>query len=93
MLTLDSARTEFRSLPLLVHVGLAILLIGGVADIAAHLEVVGHAGDGHEHTASELSAHLIGFVGMVVILLGVVTDGVRQAYLGHSVGDFSRGGM
>jgi hypothetical protein len=32
-------------------------------------------------------------VGMVVILLGVVTDGVRQAYLGHSVGDSSRGGM
>jgi hypothetical protein len=72
---------------------MAILAIGGLADVVAHLEVAGHTGHGHEHTASELSAHLIGFVGMVVILLGVVLDGVRQAYLGRAVGDSSRGGM
>jgi hypothetical protein len=93
MLTLERARTELRSLPLLVHLGLAILLIGGLADVTAHLEVTGHTGHGREHTASELSAHLIGFVGMVVILLGVVVDGARRAYLGRSAGDPSTGGM
>jgi hypothetical protein len=93
MLTLERIRTELHSLPLLVHMGLAILVIGGLADVVAHLEVAGHAGPAHDHTASELSAHLIGFVGMVVILLGVVMDGVRQVYLGRSVEDSSRGGM
>ena len=93
MLTLERARAELRGLPLLVHLGLAILVLGGFADLVAHLEATGHAGHGHEHTVSELSAHLIGFVGMVVILLGVVVDGVRQAYLDRSVEDTSKGGM
>ncbi|MCZ7538313.1 MAG: hypothetical protein FIA92_10750 [Chloroflexi bacterium] len=60
-----------------------ILVIGGLADVAAHLEAAGHADDLHEHTTSELTAHLIGFVGMVVILLGVVLDGVRRTYRGR----------
>lgn len=82
MLTLERARDEFLSLPLLVHVGLVILVVGGFADVVAHVEAAGHADHVHEHTASELSAHLIGFVGMVVVLLGVVLDGVRRTYLG-----------
>jgi hypothetical protein len=71
---------EFVSLPLLTRIGLVILILGGLADVAAHLEAAGHAEHFHEHTTSELSAHLIGFVGMVVILLGVVLDGVRRTY-------------
>ena len=93
MLTLERVRTELFSLPLLARVGLVILVLGGLADVVAHLEAVDHPGHGHEHAASELSAHLIGFVGMVVILLGVVVDGVRRAYPGYSAGDSSTGGM
>ena len=74
---------ELISLPLLTRVGLVILVIGGLADVVAHLEVVGHTEHLHEHTTSELSAHLIGFVGMVVILLGVLLDGVRRTYRSH----------
>lgn len=85
MLTLERVRGEFLRLPFLVHVGLAVLVLGGLADVAAHLGAAGHTDDLREPTASELSAHLVGFVGMVVILLGVVIDGVRRS-LGHPAG-------
>ena len=71
---------------MLTRVGLVILVIGGLADIAAHLEAAGQTDHLHEHTTSELSAHLIGFVGMVVILLGVVLDGVRRTFGGRQDG-------
>jgi hypothetical protein len=83
MLTLERLRTEALSLPTLARLGLVILVIGGLADIAAHLEAVGRADHLHEHSTSELSAHVIGFVGMVLILLGVVLDGVRRSYRGR----------
>ena len=79
MLTLERAWHEVFRFPLVTRIGLVILLIGGFADVAAHLDAAGHAEHLHEHTASELSAHLIGFVGMVVILLGVVLDGARRS--------------
>ena len=73
------------ALPLLVRIGLVVLVLGGVADVAAHLAAAGQAGHaaGHSagHTPDELAAHLQLFVGMVLILLGVVVDGVRQARL------------
>lgn len=87
MLTLERARMELISLPLLARVGLVILVLGGLADVVAHLEAASHADHLHEHSASELSAHLIGFVGMVVILLGVVLDGVRRTYRSHPARD------
>ena len=68
MLALESAWHEVFSLPLVTRIGLVILVLGGFADVAAHLEAAGHTEHLHEHTTSELSAHLIGFVGMVVIL-------------------------
>jgi hypothetical protein len=77
MLTLDRVRAEFLSLPLLTRIGLLILVLGGFADVVAHLAAAGHPEHVHEHTASELSAHLIVFVGMVAILLGIVLDGAR----------------
>lgn len=86
MLALERIRTELLSLPFLVRIGLAILVVGGLADVVAHLEAAGPGDHLHEHTASELSAHLIGFAGMVVILLGVVLDGVRRTYRGHRDG-------
>jgi len=78
MLTLERARREALSLPLLTRIGFVILAAGGLADVAAHLEAAGHVGHLDEHTAGELSAHLVAFVGMVVILLGVVVDGARR---------------
>jgi hypothetical protein len=93
MLTLERLGGQLRSLPTLVHAGLAILVLGGLADVVAHLEAAGHADHLHEHTASELSAHLIGFVGMVVILLGVVMDGLRQTYRGRPEETSTNGGL
>jgi hypothetical protein len=77
MLIIDRAR-ELASLPLLVKIGLVLMAFAGFADVVAHLEG-GADGHLHAHTASEAAAHLAGFVSMVVILLGVVVDGVRQA--------------
>ena len=92
MLTLERVAAELRALPLLVRIGLVILVIGGFADVVAHLEAAGHADHLHEHTAAEISAHLIGFVGMVVVLLGVVVDGARRTHLGLSAEESSKGG-
>jgi hypothetical protein len=87
MLTLERIRAELLSLPTLTRIGLLILVIGGIADVVAHLEVSSHIGHTHEHSASELSAHLIGFVGMVVILLGIVLDGLQRTRRSRSGAD------
>jgi hypothetical protein len=39
---------------------------------------------------AEFQAHLIGFVGMVVVLLGVVVDGLRRTRPGRSAGNTAR---
>ena len=69
------------------------MALGGLADVAAHLEAAGHIEHLHEHTASELSAHLLGFVGMVVVLLGVVLDGLRRQYVVRPAARGPRRGM
>ena len=79
MLTLERARSQFVSLPLLVHAGLVVVALGGLADLVTHLVGAGAAADLHGHTAPELAAHLTAFVGMVVILLGVVIDGAQRS--------------
>lgn len=90
MLTLERVRWELSGLPLLARVGLVVLLLGGFADLVAHLDAGSLAGHSHGPSA-ELSAHAIAFMGMVLILLGVVVDGVRQTRLGRSAGDTSKG--
>lgn len=81
MLALERWLRELAQLPLLARLGLLVLGLGGLADVVAHLEASvvegGHAAHLHEHTPAELAAHLIGFAGMVLVLLGVVVDGVR----------------
>ena len=81
MLALDRGVRELISLPVITRIGLVIMVVGGLADVAAHLEAAGHTEHLHEHTPSELSAHLIGFVGMVVVLLGILLDGLRRQYV------------
>jgi hypothetical protein len=92
MLTIETDRPSFRSLPALARAGLAVLAFGGLADLVAHLGLPAEAGHGHGFTAAEVEAHLVVFVGMVLILLGVVIDGVRRAHLGRSAGN-RKGGM
>lgn len=64
---------------MLVRGGVAGLVFSGFADVIAHLEAGGHADHLHAHTSAELSAHLLGFVSMVVIFAGVVIDGARRS--------------
>ena len=62
--------------PLGSKVGLAVMAFGMVADLVAHLS----SSPIHSHggmTGPELSAHLVVFVGMALVLFGVVIDGVH----------------
>lgn len=91
MLTIERGRRGFAALPQLARIGVAVLALGGLADVMAHLEAVDHAAHLHEHTAAQISAHLVAFVGMVLILVGVVHDGVRRTSLGRRRRGTSKG--
>jgi hypothetical protein len=64
-------------LPLGSKIGFAVMVLGIAADLVAHLDP---ALDHHHGgvTGPELSAHLVVFVGMALVLIGVVIDGVRS---------------
>lgn len=78
MLTIENLRRGAEDVPSPARAGLGGLLVAGVTDLIAHLQVGEVAGHVHQHTSTELSAHLAGFVSMVIVLAGVVLDGVRQ---------------
>jgi hypothetical protein len=66
-----------HQLPLGSKIGLTVMVLGIAADLVAHLDPAldhGHGGV----TGPELSAHLVVFVGMALVLIGVVIDGVRS---------------
>jgi hypothetical protein len=66
-----------HELPLGSKIGFAVMGLGIAADLVAHLDP---ALD-HQHggvTGPELSAHLVVFLGMALVLIGVVVDGVRS---------------
>lgn len=79
MLTIESMRRPIRdaqSFPLLSRAGLLLMLVAGAFDVFVHLiagEHAGHHGFGPEHVA-----HLLGVVGMVLVLTGVVVYGARR---------------
>ena len=80
----------FGAIPLLVRIGMVVLVFGGFADLTAHVAAFGPA-DGAanhpgSHTPDEVAAHVVVFVGMVVILLGVVVDGAKRSRLARRVG-------
>jgi hypothetical protein len=81
MFSIARIRPQFAALPLLVRIGLAVMVFAGLGDMVVHLEATDHVGHLHEHTSAELQAHLTGFVGMVLVFVGVVADGVRQQRL------------
>jgi hypothetical protein len=66
-----------HQLPLGSKLGFAVMVPGIAADLVAHLDP---ALDHHHGgvTGPELSAHLVVFVGMALVLIGVVVDGVRS---------------
>lgn len=69
------SRTAHR-LPIGSQIGLAVMALGIAADLVAHLDpALDHHHGGP--TGPELSAHLVVFVGMALVLIGVVIDGVR----------------
>ena len=81
------------AIPLLARIGLVVLVFGGFADLTAHVAAFGPAaGTGGTadhtggHTPDEVAAHVVVFVGMVVILLGVVVDGAKRSRLARRVG-------
>jgi hypothetical protein len=64
-------------LPVGSRIGLGVMALGIAADVVAHLDPTLD----HHHgavTGPELSAHLVAFVGMALVLIGVVVDGVRS---------------
>jgi hypothetical protein len=66
-----------HQLPLGSKIGFAVMVLGIAADLVAHLDPALE----HHHggvTGPELSAHLIVFVGMALVLIGVVADGLRS---------------
>ena len=73
---IDWASETAHRIPLGSKIGLAVMVLGIAADLVAHLDPA----LGHDHggmTGPQLSAHLVVFVGMTLVLLGVVIDGVR----------------
>ena len=66
-----------HQLPLASKLGFTVMVVGIAADVLAHLD----GALDHHHggvTGPELSAHLIVFAGMALVLIGVVIDGVRS---------------
>ena len=68
--------TTRRSIPTASKAGLGVIAIGMFADLLAHIDV-GFAEAGAAMTSAQLSAHLVTFLGMVLVLIGVVVDGMR----------------
>ena len=68
---------EVTQIPIGSKLGFVVIVLGLAADVIAHLS----PGLEHHHggaSGMELSAHLVVFVGMALVLLGVVFDGVRS---------------
>jgi hypothetical protein len=79
MLIIESLHRDWRAAPALVRVGVVGLVLSGFADVAFHALAPDLASHADAHTTAELAAHLAGLVSMVVVFLGVVTDGVRKS--------------
>jgi len=76
--TREAARTV-RRLPLVMIIGLLAMAAAGVLDVVVHLGSVGSSGHvGHHGVVPEHLAHLVGVAGMVLVLAGVVIDGLRR---------------
>ena len=90
MLVIEAARrvvSDVRRMPRVVHLGLLVAIVGFALDVVIHLSPAPH----HHHVGfrpEEHIAHLTGLVAMVLILAGVVSDGIvrRRARRRHRLG-------
>jgi hypothetical protein len=78
VLIIERPRRDAKAIPPVVRIGVVALVMSGLADIVLHAITPAVAGAADGHTSAELAAHFAGFVSMVVIFLGVVTDGARK---------------
>ena len=79
MLIIESLRREWKAVPTLVRIGVVGLVLSGFADVVFHAVAPDLASHADAHATAEFAAHLAGLVSMVVVFLGVVTDGVRKS--------------
>ena len=77
MLSIQCQLNELGRIPATSKLGLAVMVIAGAVDVAAHLMTDVHAGHHGEFGAGHL-AHLVGIAGMLLVLAGVVIDGARR---------------
>jgi hypothetical protein len=80
MLTIETGRrvsTEVSRLPLVTRIGVLLLPVAAALDVFVHLAAGEHAASGG-HSGVEHMAHLLGVVGMVLVLAGVVAYGARR---------------
>ena len=68
---------SMRDIPTGSKLGLIVIGFGIVADLIAHLDPGLDDARG-TMTGPQLSAHLVVFLGMVLVLAGVIVDGVRS---------------
>jgi uncharacterized protein YjeT (DUF2065 family) len=66
-------------LPVLTLIGLVLMAVGLVADLVVHAA--------HHHGPAEHAAHLVGLVGMVLVLAGVMAFGARRQLQQRNGGD------
>ena len=93
MLTIETASrrvAEVRDLPPVSRAGLLLIVAAGIADVIVHLAAGDHAE--HHGFSPEDAAHLLGVVGMVLVLAGVVTYGARLHFSRRSGGAAKHGG-
>ena len=76
-------------IPAASRAGLLIIGLGLGADVIAHLDA-GLDQIGGSMTGPQLSAHLVVFIGMVVVLAGVVVDGVRSPHAHRALATHGR---
>lgn len=69
-------RAELRAFPALSRLGLVVIVAAGVMDVVVHL--LGSVPAHHHGFAVEHAAHLLGIVGMVLVMAGVVVHGARR---------------
>jgi hypothetical protein len=80
MLVIQIARSvwlEVGQLPWMVRIGLALMPLAFLVDLVVHISPTGHSHHAG-FAAEEHIAHLLGILAMVLVLAGVVFDGVRR---------------